>query len=59
LSNFLKIFSKQTIALVISLFFLNSTAQVTYESAFPNIDFDFPVELQSPLDGTDRMFVVE
>ncbi len=36
-------------------------AQVTYEIAFPNpgIDFEFPVELQSPSDGTNRMFIVE
>jgi len=35
------------------------TAQITYEAAFPNIDFEFPVEIQSPSDGTDRMFIVE
>ncbi len=34
-------------------------SQITYEAAFPSIDFEFPVELQSPEDGTDRMFVVE
>jgi len=34
-------------------------SQITYEDAFPNIDFDFAVEIQSPDDGTDRMFVVE
>ena len=36
-------------------------AQVTYEIAFPNpdINFEFPVELQSPNDGTNRMFIVE
>ncbi len=46
----------------VSLFFLSlskPSAQVTYESAFPNIDFEFPVELQSSVDGTNRMFVVE
>jgi len=37
----------------------NIYAQVTYEAAFPNINFEYPVELQSPSDGTDRMFVVE
>ncbi len=41
------------------LFFFQTNAQITYQSAFPNIDFEFPVEIQSPLDGTDRMFVVE
>ncbi|GAA4965698.1 PQQ-dependent sugar dehydrogenase [Algibacter aquimarinus] len=38
---------------------LTINAQITYESAFPNIDFEFPVEIQSPNDGTDRIFVVE
>ncbi|WP_378173282.1 PQQ-dependent sugar dehydrogenase [Aquimarina sp. SS2-1] len=38
---------------------LLSTAQITYQAAFPNIDFEFPVEIQSPTDGTDRMFIVE
>lgn len=41
------------------LFSLILNAQITYESAFPNLDFQFPVEIQSPNDGTDRMFVVE
>lgn len=34
-------------------------SQITYESAFPNISFEFPVEIQSPNDGTDRLFVLE
>ncbi|PQJ78990.1 PQQ-dependent sugar dehydrogenase [Polaribacter porphyrae] len=33
--------------------------QITYKPAFPNINFEFPVELLSPPDGSDRMFVVE
>ncbi len=41
------------------LSFQLSIAQITYQSAFPNIDFEFPVEIQSPGDGTDRMFIVE
>lgn len=49
---------------IVFLFFLLSftfigTAQITYENAFPNIDFEFPVEIQSPRDGTDRMFILE
>jgi glucose/arabinose dehydrogenase len=36
-----------------------SFSQITYEDAFPNIDFDFAVEIQSPDDGSDRLFVVE
>ena len=42
-----------------SFLVVNTQAQVTYESAFPNLTFNFPVELQSPADNTDRMFVVE
>lgn len=34
-------------------------AQITYESAFPNIDFEFPVEIQNANDNSDRLFVVE
>ncbi|MEM1001974.1 MAG: PQQ-dependent sugar dehydrogenase, partial [Bacteroidota bacterium] len=34
-------------------------AQITYESAFPNITFTWPVEIQNANDGTDRLFVVE
>ncbi|WP_298531180.1 PQQ-dependent sugar dehydrogenase [uncultured Algibacter sp.] len=44
---------------IILLFPFLLCAQITYESAFPNIGFHFPVEIQSPLDGTDRMFVLE
>lgn len=38
---------------------INANAQITFEPAFPNIDFEFTTEIQSPLDGTDRMFVLE
>ncbi|WP_010521016.1 PQQ-dependent sugar dehydrogenase [Aquimarina agarivorans] len=34
-------------------------AQITYKSAFPNISFNFPVEITNPGDGSDRLFVVE
>ena len=34
-------------------------AQVSYENAFPEISFNFPVELQSSIDGSDRLFVLE
>ena len=44
---------------LMTLMQLTVYAQITYESAFPNIDFEFPVEIQSPNDGTDRMFVLE
>ena len=42
--------------LLLSIF---TNAQITYEPAFPNINFEFPVEIQSSPDGTDRMFVLE
>lgn len=46
---------------IFSFTFLVSSlgAQVTYNDAFPNLKFSFPVEMQSPPDGTDRIFVVE
>lgn len=49
------------IKLLFTLLFLTLVlnAQITYESTFPNLDFRFPVEIQSAKDGTDRMFVVE
>ncbi|WP_298480587.1 PQQ-dependent sugar dehydrogenase [uncultured Maribacter sp.] len=34
-------------------------SQVTYEEVFPNLSFEFAVELQNSNDGTDRIFVVE
>ncbi|WP_299252024.1 PQQ-dependent sugar dehydrogenase [uncultured Aquimarina sp.] len=40
-------------------FTIFTTAQITYEAAFPNVDFEFPTEIQSPGDGTDRMFIAE
>tara|TARA_R110002073_G_scaffold72537_1_gene177240 strand:+ start:218123 stop:220660 length:2538 start_codon:yes stop_codon:yes gene_type:complete len=46
-----------TLSCLFSTFFLY--AQITYENAFPNITFEYPVEMQSPNDGTNRMFVVE
>jgi len=51
--------SPKFFSLLICLFFFKANAQITYEPAFPNIDFEFPVEIQSPSDGTDRIFVVE
>ncbi len=35
-------------------------AQITYENAFPNLTFQFPVEIQNTgVPGDDRLFVVE
>ncbi|AXT49992.1 T9SS C-terminal target domain-containing protein [Aquimarina sp. BL5] len=47
------------IVFVLLFFTFFGTAQITYESAFPNIGFEFATEIQSPGDGTDRMFIVE
>lgn len=35
------------------------SAQISYEEAFPNISFNFPVEIQNARDGTNRLFVLE
>ncbi|AZQ58497.1 T9SS type A sorting domain-containing protein [Maribacter sp. MJ134] len=32
---------------------------VAYQEAFPNISFNFPVEMQGSVDGSNRIFVVE
>jgi len=39
----------------------SSTPEYTYtlENAFPNLTFSKPLDLQSPVDGTNRIFVVE
>ncbi|MBT8304030.1 MAG: PQQ-dependent sugar dehydrogenase, partial [Bacteroidia bacterium] len=43
-----------------TLFFIGgANAQITYEAAFPNIGFVYPVELQASVDDSDRFFVVE
>ncbi len=33
--------------------------QISYEEAFPNISFNFPIEIQNASDGSNRLFVVE
>jgi len=33
--------------------------QVSYEQAFPNLTFEFPVEIQNANDSSDRLFIVE
>ncbi len=49
------------LVLLMSLFFTPLKAQdpVTYDQAFPNLSFEFPVEIQNAKDGSNRMFVVE
>lgn len=32
---------------------------ISYEVAFPELEFEFPVEIQTPGDGSDRLFVLE
>ena len=32
---------------------------VTYQQAFPNLSFEYPVEIQNSQDGSNRLFVVE
>jgi len=34
-------------------------AQITYTSAFPNVNFEFPIEIQNANDNSNRLFVVE
>lgn len=48
-------------ALILSFAFVCSpaTADVEQGVAFPNLAFDFPVDLQNAGDGTNRLFVVE
>ncbi len=44
------------------LFLLSSISlqsQITYQNAFPNINFEFPTEIQNANDGSNRLFVVE
>lgn len=36
-----------------------SQEKITYVEAFPNISFQYPVEIQNASDGSDRLFVVE
>jgi glucose/arabinose dehydrogenase len=37
-----------------------SAAEVTLQNAFPSLPaFSYPVDLQDPMDGTDRLFMVE
>ena len=46
---------------LLSVLFYPLTAQesISFEPAFPELRFAFPVEIQQPGDGSDRLFVVE
>ena len=47
------------ISILFLFFFVQIKAQVSYQEAFPNISFNFPVEIQHSNDGSNRLFVVE
>lgn len=47
------------IGILALLFFVKINAQVSYQEAFTNLSFNFPVEIQNSNDGTNRLFVVE
>lgn len=45
-------------ALIISCTPQNKKSNGIYEEAFPNLTFEFPVDIQFPKDGTNRIFVL-
>jgi len=46
------------LAILISCTIQNKNSNDVYEEAFPNLTFEFPVDIQSPKDGTNRIFVL-
>lgn len=46
------------LAILISCNPQNKKTSDIYEEAFPNLTFEFPVDIQSPKDGTNRIFVL-
>ena len=34
-------------------------SQISYQDAFSNLTFNFPVEIQGSIDNTNRIFVIE
>lgn len=44
--------------LIISCTSQNKKSNSLYEEAFPNLSFEFPVDIQSPKDRTNRIFVL-
>jgi glucose/arabinose dehydrogenase len=46
------------LAILISCTPQNKKTNDLYEEAFPNLTFEFPVDIQSPKDGTNRLFVL-
>ncbi|TVZ13829.1 putative secreted protein (Por secretion system target) [Maribacter sp. MAR_2009_72] len=47
------------IGILVLFFVVKINAQVSYQEAFTNLNFNFPVEIQNSNDGTNRLFVVE
>ncbi|WP_299434993.1 PQQ-dependent sugar dehydrogenase [uncultured Maribacter sp.] len=43
----------------LNVLFLFAQESISYKTAFPNLSFEFPVELQNAGDDSDRIFVVE
>ena len=55
---------KKTLLLSLKFIFIFSTflfsqEKVTYDDYFPNLTFQYPVEIQNASDGSNRLFVVE
>lgn len=46
------------LAIIISCAQQNKKTNDIYEEAFPNLTFELPVDVQSPKDGTNRIFVL-
>ena len=56
----MKILTNKILSTMILLCFYNIVlSQVTYQSAFQNLSFEFPVEIQCIANETEQMFIVE
>ncbi|MEH6748192.1 MAG: PQQ-dependent sugar dehydrogenase [Maribacter arcticus] len=47
------------IGILVLLFFVEVNSQISYQDAFSNLTFNFPVEIQGSIDNTNRIFVIE
>jgi len=57
---YLKIFKHAILASLLISLIPPIHAQITYQNAFPNLSFSFPVEIQNTgVPGDDRLFIVE
>lgn len=52
---------KITLTFIVVLASFNNVllGQISYEEAYPNLSFSFPVEIQNANDGSNRIFIVE